>query len=152
MALSPDLGYIAYRPPTAPLSSGSTPASACGCGGSCGGSSGPVGSTVNPNTTPAAPIGASSGITSPQPQNQAGFLGFLGFPRIGQGWPNGGTATPPPAFVGAQSSSQPGGAPGSAAVSSGQGFNAAALIPSGNFLTWIVLGVVAYVIYKGIES
>jgi hypothetical protein len=93
-----------------------------GCGGQGGTpGSGPVGSTTNPVTQPAAVIGASSGITSPQPPNRAGFLGLRGGAGVGDGWPSGGWAPPGTSVPGPGSSANAGGTTGKRVRSSGQG-------------------------------
>jgi hypothetical protein len=100
-------GVPAYYSPvlSGPSSGGIQPpptgqGASCGCGGGgYAGQTAQTGSTSNPITSPAAPIGASSGITSPQPPNPAGWLGFLGGPKVGNGWPSGGFATPPAAAI-----------------------------------------------------
>lgn len=147
-------GPMIYRLPSyVPSSAPGTPGAGAGCGGSGYGSTG-VGSTTTPNTTPAGPIGASSGITSPQPSNIGGFLGFLGGPRVGIGFPDGGTPIPPANNSGAQSSQQSGGIIGGRGVrGGGQGFFGFVVPPgpTGFVFQVLVVGFLAYAVYKALE-
>jgi hypothetical protein len=149
-------GPMVYRVPSylLPSSAPGTPSAGGGCGGG-GGSGGPVGSTTFPNTTPAAPIGASSGITSPVPSNIGGFLGFLNGPRVGIGFPDGGTPTPPAVAANqSQSSLQSGGIIGGRkVVGGGQGFLGVVLPPgpTGFIIQVLVVGFIGYAILKAIE-
>jgi hypothetical protein len=151
-------GYRVYKVPSylLPSTAGNAPAAAGGgCSGSGpGGTGSPVGSTTMPNTTPAAPIGVSSGITSPQPNNPGGFLGFLNGPRVGSGWPNGGSPTPPAALTASTSSGQSGGVIGGRRVGgSGQGIIGFVVPkgPTGLAIQLVVLGLLAYAVFKAVE-
>jgi hypothetical protein len=162
-------GGMSFKPPvpaSSPSSSsagnGSAYASSggCGCGGGSGPgtSGGPIGSTSTPVTAPPAPIGASSGITSPQPTNPAGFLGYSGGPAQGTGWPNGGIKPPRAYYRGIRSNAQTPGAPRKLVNTSAEGTFAAPVVatvsPSTtlNLLGIAVLGVIAYVAWKAAEG
>jgi hypothetical protein len=149
-------GPMVYRVPSylLPPSAPGTPSAGGGCGGG-GYGTGAVGSTSAPNNTPAGPIGASSGITSPQPSNIGGFLSFLGGPRVGNGFPDGGTPVAPAVAANQlRSGDQSGGIIGGRRVVGGsQGFIGIRLPPgpTGFIFQVIVVGIIGYAIIKALD-
>jgi hypothetical protein len=152
---------VTFSPIPSPTSSGAampsaggTGADSCGCGGGApygGIAMPPLGTTANPNTQPPAAVGASAGISSPQPPNPAGWLGFLNGPRVGNGWPSGGFNNPPAVATRSGSSAgRSGQSTGNFLPQSGQGIRAQrAQTFAGVSLTHLLL--VGLVIYGAVK-